>query len=400
MRRSAIKALIIGLLLSGLFAGCKDMDKNRKSAKQAPGADGSIHLTAEQVLLAGLKTTQVESQEIAPTISAVGQVRSRQGGEAQIFAPFPGRIVADPSKLPRLGAFVKKGEVLAEVEQVLNAVDAVQFSVSAAQLQAALDQSEHEVNLSRVEMERAQSLYKAGIIALKQKQVADFDYQQAQTRLESARQAKARYEAMQGKAGGARRVALHAPISGVVVAADITAGQQVDVTKNLFTIADLSTVWVEAQVFENDLAAIRQARQASIFTRADPEESFTGHLVTIGDIVDPTNRTVTVMFEAANPQHKLKLGMFAEARIPTGKKAAALLVPASSILEEEGRKCVFVETGSGVYQRRDVVVGSREGGSVVITSGLKAGEKVVSAGTAVLRSEASKSQIRSGEEKD
>lgn len=365
-------------------------------------ADGSIHLSAEQAKLAGLQTAPVEARDIATTITASGRIRARQGGEAAVITSFAGRVVADPAKLPRLGSMVKKGEVLAEVEQVLNAVDAVQFSVASAQLQAAVAQAQHEVNLSQSELERAQALYKTGSIALKQKQTAEFNNQQAQTRLESAKEARARYEAMQGKAGAARRVALRAPISGVIVAADITAGQQVDANKTLFTIADLSTLWVESQVFENDLAAIRQARQAQIFTRAYPEESFTGRLVTLGNVVDPTNRTLTVVFEVANPQRQLKLGMFAEARIPTGQKAPALLIPASSLLEEEGRNFIFVETAPNVFHRRDITAGSREGNHVVVTTGVRVGEKVVVAGAAVLRSELSKAQFagEDGMEKD
>jgi cobalt-zinc-cadmium efflux system membrane fusion protein len=396
--------IVLGFSLSALLMACEsEAEREREAGRQVQvktvvAPDGSIHLTPEQAQANGIQTTAVIEQDVAPTITAIGRIRARLGAESQVFSPFPGRVVADPAKLPQIGNLVSQGELLAEVEQILTAAEAVQFSVSSIQLQGAIDQAENEVRLARTELERSKSLYEGGVISLKQWQVAEFNLQQAQARLESARRAKAEYEAVQAQSSRPRRVALRSPIFGVVVAADLTPGQQINTAKSLFTIADLTKVWVEAQVFETDLAPIRQARPAQILTRAYPNEVFTGHLVTIGHVVDPTNRTVTVIFEVANPQQKLKLGMFAEARIPTGKTQRALVIPAQAVLQEEGRSIIYVETEPGVYRPREITIDRREGELVIVTSGVKVGEKVVTVGAQVLRSEASKGQIPSGEE--
>lgn len=397
--RISFLVLLMVLSLSGCEMGERERERElQSSAPKTLAPDGSIHFTPEQAKLAGLQTARVEERTVTPTITAIGRTRARLGGESQVFSPFPGRVVADPARLPRIGSMVRRDQLLAEVEQILTAAETVQFSVSHIQLQAAIDQAEREVNLTRAEYERGKALYEVGAISLKQLQVAEFNFQQAQIRLESAKKAKAEYEAVLVRSSGPRRITLRSPISGVVIAADITPGQQVDSAKSLFTIVDLTRVWVEAQVFENDLALVRQAPQAQILTRAYPDETFTGRLVTIGNVVDPTNRTVTVIYEVANAQQKLKLGMFAEVRIPTGKIERALVIPAQAVLEEEGRSFVYIETEPGVYRRREITIGRREGDIVMVTSGVKAGEKVVTVGAETLRSEASKGQIPSREE--
>jgi len=155
------------LVIVVLLAGCAPAEHDREEGRQAAATrtlapDGSIHLTAEQVKLAGVQTTPVEERTVTATVTAIGRVHARLGGESQVFSPFPGQVIADPAKLPRIGRIVRKGQLLAGVEQILTAAVAAQFSVSRIQLQTAIDQAEREVSLTRTEFERSRALYEGG----------------------------------------------------------------------------------------------------------------------------------------------------------------------------------------------------------------------------------------------
>jgi cobalt-zinc-cadmium efflux system membrane fusion protein len=408
--RHVITVTIV-LALSAAGDGCKREAERQTTQNAEPVAapDGSIRLTPEQVKSNGIQTGAVSEQEITSTFTAIGRVTARAGGEAQVFSPFAGRLVADPVKIPRIGSFVRKGEVIAEVEQQLTVAEkaqisgaAAQFGATAAQFQTEIDQAQREAALRQTELERARQLYEGGVIPLMQLQTAEFNLKQAQTRLDGARRTKAQYEAaMSQQSNAPTRAPIRAPISGTVVAADITAGQQTDPAKSLLTIVDLSGVWVEVSIHESRLSEVRRAARVTFTTPANPDRAYTGRIVAIGGVIDPANRSATVIFSVSNPDNSLKVGMTAGARIPGGARVKALLVPASAALTEEGQSLVFVEIGQGVYQRRRVILGERSGDSIVVSDGLKAGEKVVSVGAASLRGETLKGQIEGeGDEKE
>lgn len=405
MSSRIVISVIFFLGLSVALGACRrEAEREQKQdaeAKPFVAPDGSIHLTPEQAQAIGLKTTAVLEQETPATLTAVGRVKARAGGGAQVFSPFAGRLIADPARLPRVGEVIKKGVVIAEVEQLLTTAEqaqisgaAAQFAVTAVQLQVAIEQAQREVAFRQTELARARQLYEGGAIPLKQLQTAEFNLKQAQTQFEGARRSKAQSEAAQAQQKNApRRAPILAPISGTVVAADLTAGQQTDVAKSLLTIVDLSRVWVEVSIHESDLPAVRRARSAEITTPANPDRTYSGQLVTIGNLVDPVNRAVTVIFSVNNMDGGFKLEMTAEARILTENRAQALLIPASAVLYEEGQRLVFVEREPDVFERRQVMIGARQDDHIIVISGLQAGEKVVSVGAQSLRSETLKGQI-------
>jgi membrane fusion protein, heavy metal efflux system len=388
------------IFLWSLLTFCQT--KTEREHKAGPGmpprgtvaSDGSIHLTPKQVQANGLQTESVMVRNLPPTIAAIGRVVARAGGEAQVFSPFAGRLVADPARLPHVGSALNKGQVLAEVEQLVTASEQVQFAATEAQLQSAFEQAQQEIQLRQTQLDRSRQLYDGGAIPLKQLQTAEFELRQAQARLEGARHATAQYEAiLSQQSAGPRRVSIRAPIAGIVVAADLTAGQQIDSTHSLLTIVDLSRLWVEVTIHESDLSLMRRTKSIEFTTPASPGRTYGARLVAVGNVVDPANRTLTVIFEADNPDGSLKIGMTAEARIPTGPSDRVMLIPVSALLSVEGRTAVYVETEPGVYQLRTIIAGQRNGGKVMVTQGLEAGEKVVIVGAGTLRSEALKSQI-------
>lgn len=396
------------VLLAFAFAGCRGKGEKgerdeaaKEGGKQTSAkvsADGSIQLSAQQAQANGIQTATPREELLAPAINVVGRVQAQPGRESEVFSPFAGRLIAAGSGPPGTGTAVKQGQVLAELEQLLTAPERTQYASQVTQLDAAATQAQQEVDLRRVELDRAKQLYDGGAIPLKQVQTAEFNLRQAESRFQSALTAAAEFRSLLSAQGsGPRRVSIVAPISGTVVTSDLTPGMQVDPAKSLMKIVDLSTVWVEAAVPEAQLGVTRQSGRAEVTTPAAPGRIYQAALVTVGPAVDLASRTAAVIYRVTNSDSALKLDMTAEVRIPTGPRTPVLLVPASAVLYGAGQAMLFVERAPGSYQRRTITTGETRGPDVVVRSGLNPGEKVVSAGAEALRSELLKGTISTEE---
>jgi RND family efflux transporter MFP subunit len=173
-----------------------------------------------------------------------------------------------------------------------------------------------------------------------------------------------------------RTVTLPAPASGYVIEKPVLAGQRIEPATELFTLADLSVVWVEASLYEMDAAAVRPGMRASVSLPSDPGRRFSGRVAYVYPTLDPATRTLKVRVELANPRLVLKPGMFADVELALAQ-ARHLTVPDTAILDTGERQLVFVATAPGTFVPRAVAVGERSGGRAAILSGLRAGEQVV-----------------------
>lgn len=386
----AISALAIsGLLLTlALTSACGSSGKPAvapadQAQKEKP-EEKTVKLSAEEVVSSGIVTAEVVAGQVSETVLIQGRVIPPSGQQATVIPPFPGRLLAG-SNFPRVGNFVPQGEVLATLVQELSASESTAASEKQLDLDSQIKQTEQEVAQKTKDLDRAHILYDGGVIALKQLQQAETDLSIARARHEMAVGAKSHYDALQSNSPTSpRHFPLKAPIAGTVTVVNAAPNQQVDNSKILFEIVNLATVWIEAQVFEDYLSAVRKARQAEIATRAVPGVTFKGKLVSFSHQTDPVNKTEAVIFEVANPGQTLALGMNVEVRLPSGAVSAGPLVPASALLEEQGHSLVFVERKPGEYERREVKTGSRQGGKVIVTAGLSLSEKVVSTGAQLL----------------
>ena len=399
-----MRECILAFLLCISLGACKsEADREHEQGQQerprsGVRPDGAVHLTDDQIKTNNIQTTQAAEEEISPTIVAIGRVKPRSGAESQVFPPFAGRILADPDRLPRLGAQVRANQLLADIEQIFAASERVQFKTASLQLQTEIDQARQEADLRQKEFDRSRELYEGGAIALKEFQTAESNLKQAQAKLGGAQRAKAEYDQADAQQSEQRRTPIRAPISGTITSVTLIPGEQVEPSKSLMTIVDMGTVWAEVAVHETDLTPIRQSLTAEIVVPSDPSHAYRGRLVNVGSAVDAQNRTVPVTFAVPNSNQNLKIEMAIEARIPTGKPKKTIVVPAAAILSEQGISSVFVETQPDVFQRRLVTAGARRAGNVAILDGLSAGEKVVSVGAQSLNSEALKSLIPADEE--
>jgi membrane fusion protein, heavy metal efflux system len=175
------------------------------------------------------------------------------------------------------------------------------------------------------------------------------------------------------------------PIDGTVVEVRKSAGEQVQSGEPMFDIVALDRVWVEAPIFERDLGRITRNAEASFTTSAYPDKEFKGRLIDIGAVIDEQTRAATAVFEVNNPSGELRLGMQANLRLAAGAATPALLVPKEAVLDNEGKKIVYVLLSGEEFERRAVVVGEQYGDKIAILSGVKPGERVVTQGAYQLK---------------
>ncbi|WP_422928393.1 efflux RND transporter periplasmic adaptor subunit [Singulisphaera sp. PoT] len=182
-----------------------------------------------------------------------------------------------------------------------------------------------------------------------------------------------------------------APFDGTIISKTVVPSQKAEIADVLFTLADLSTVWVMANVPESDFSLLPMLKAGTfrISAAAYPGKSFEAKLLSIGASVDPTTRTVPIMAEARNPEDVLKLGMFIRITLDSPNAAESLTVPASSLVEIDGQQGVFIPTSEDgrTFAFHPVKTGREAGDRRVITSGISAGASVVSHGAFLLKSE-------------
>ena len=187
-------------------------------------------------------------------------------------------------------------------------------------------------------------------------------------------------------------ITFRSPVGGYVLEKQVLKGMRVMPGQTLYKVADLSVVWVEADVYEQEMALARVGQAATVTLDAYPAESFTGRATYIYPFVDENTRTVKVRFQLSNARGRLKPGMFANVEMHSGG-GAGLTVPTDAVLDSGTQQLVFVTRGEGTFTPRTVTIGRRLGARTEIVSGVKAGEQVAVGATFFLDSE---SQLRAG----
>jgi cobalt-zinc-cadmium efflux system membrane fusion protein len=176
-----------------------------------------------------------------------------------------------------------------------------------------------------------------------------------------------------------------APISGITVSVSKASGEQVAPGEPIMEIVALDTVWVEAPIFEKDLGRLARDVQAVFTTAAFPDKEYKGRVVDVSKVIDEQSRTAKAFFEVPNTSGDLRIGMQANVRLDAGTQSHVLLVPKEAVLDNEGKKIVYVLISGEEFERRDVVLGDEYGGKVAILSGVKPGERVVTQGAYQLK---------------
>ena len=190
--------------------------------------------------------------------------------------------------------------------------------------------------------------------------------------------------------------ALTAPIDGTIIEKHITQGEKVGEESQLYTICDLSTVWLIASVYEKDVSRVRRGQQAVFTTKAYPGSRFQGQITWIAATIDEGTRTLKARIEVANSDGRLKPGMFARVTLNVETRRNVIVIPLSALQRQKDETIVFVDEGGGRFERREVKIGIRSATSAEILDGLKVGENIVTQGGFTLKSEIEKAGFHAG----
>jgi cobalt-zinc-cadmium efflux system membrane fusion protein len=258
-------------------------------------------------------------------------------------------------------------------------------------------QAQAELRIAEADFKRAESLNAEEIIPRKDFLRAQADRDKAAAAVRNAADRLRLLGGAQAASGsGVAGFAVTAPFAGTVIEKKVTLGELGSPSEPMFTIADLSRVWIQADLPEAALAKVRMGANAKVTVPAYPGETFSGRVGHIGAMLDKDTRTIAARIEVANADGRLKPEMFATATIEAGgDKRDVITLPDAAIVLLEGQPTVFVYE-QGAYEARQVEPGERVGGRTLLKSGLKAGDQVVTSGAYALKARKLKSQLGHG----
>ena len=391
----AAVALLLAFALAGCGGGAKDEhasegDKHAEHAGEKKEgkdehseAESELTLTSEEAARAGIKVEEVKPQALGETLTVTATIRPDADRLAHVAARIEGRITSVPAKL---GDKVRAGQTLATLD-----------SVAVGEAHAAFNEAQAELGIAEADFKRAESLNAEEIIPRKDYLRAKADRDKAAASLRASADRLRLLGGSPNASGTAvSAFAVTAPFAGTVIEKKATLGELASPSEPLFSVADLSRVWIQADLPEAALAKVRVGAGAKVSVPAYPNETFNGRVGYLGASLDKDSRTVAARIEVANADGRLKPEMFATATIEAnGQKRDAISLPDAAIVLMEGQPTVFVYE-QGAYVARLVEPGERVGGRTVLKSGLKPGDEVVTSGTYALKARKLKSQLGHG----
>ncbi len=386
MKKWALPVIVVVIVAAALILWKRPAQGDAEATPPSAESTGLVSFRMEQQWLIRMKMALAEEAKLSPQIYSTGRVIASPANRALVAPPVGGII--ESRSLPRIGERVMRGQLLATLLQTPTAAEAAQIRIENSRVDAErrrLAQGEIEararLNAAAAEADRAKRLLEKKAYSQRQFEVAEADRKAAEATLAGMQE---QIKALQ-TAPTTSNYQVTAPISGTIVELKKAAGEEVHPGEPILEIVALDQVWVEAPIFEKDLGRMTRSVDATFTTAAYPDKEFHGRLINIGAVVDEQSRTAKVEFEVNNLAGELKLGMQANLRLSAGAKTTVLLVPKESVLDNEGKKIVYVLRSGEEFERRDVVLGDEFGDKIAILSGVKRGERVVTQGAYQLK---------------
>jgi cobalt-zinc-cadmium efflux system membrane fusion protein len=350
------------------------------------GAD-FLRVVADQ--MHQLQIVKVENYAFRAQRSAIGQIGYNEDASTSVLTPFSGRVTR---LIAKPGDQVKRGDPLLEIDSPEQLIPQNDFIAA----QAAKRKASSQHNLAQIVEKRVRDLHEGKAAPFKDLQQAEAqlasaenDLRSADTTLEAARArlrivGRTEAEILKLEQTGilSRVTTITAPIDGTVVSRKVGPGQHVkaDSGEALYIIADLSTMWLKAQIFEQDIAQVRIGQEIEAKVSAVPNRVFKARINAINSASDLTTRRVIVRAEIENADGLLKAEMFAMFRISIDDASPTPAVPTDAVIREGDVATVWVETEPMLFKRRVVDIGIQQDGLTQIRKGLDSGESVVARG--------------------
>jgi RND family efflux transporter MFP subunit len=394
----AMLLAFVGLSAAAIFLWKRTGPAQDEAAAPATASTGRVAFLMEQQWLIKLKLARAEESTRAPQIKSTGRVIPVPSKRA-IVAPPVGGIIQNGT-MPRIGQQVAQGQLLATLVQTPTAGEVAQIQAANTQVQIENTRVEAERRrLAQNEIEaaarleeathdlgRSQRLYEKKAYSAKALESDELAQKVAASQLEAIReQIRALQTLAPSRSASSVTHDVRAPIAGTIVSVSKASGEQAAAGDAIFEIVAMDTVWVEAPIFEKDLGRLPRDLRAVFTTAAFPDREFEGRVVDIGKVVDEQSRTAKAIFEVPNPTGQLSIGMQANLRLDAGPETTVLLIPREAVLDNEGKKIVYVLLSGEEFERREVILGDEYGGRIAILSGVKPGERVVTQGAYQLK---------------
>jgi cobalt-zinc-cadmium efflux system membrane fusion protein len=393
--RGGAAGVCAALILSALLGGCWP-DAAAITPVQPPPKDSNIiRVSADQ--MHQLNIVKVEPYSFRIHKPAIGQIAFNEDASTIVQTPFSGRVTR---VLAKIGDDVKRGQPLFEIDSP----EVVQAQTDLIAALHGLDKAKSQLSAAQRQAERANRLIKDKAIsqrevdqAINDEAAAQSDFKTAEGNLTFARNRlrviigrdQEEVDRLERTRVVNPLITIDSPLNGTVIARKVGPGQYVraDIADMLYTIADLSTMWLKANVPEIDIAAIRIGQEIEVRVAAVPDRVFTAQVIAIGAASDASTRRVGVRSEIPNPDRALKAEMFATFKIAVGEGRPMPSVPSDAVVWEGEQAVVWAEREPMLFERRIVKAGLEQDGRLEIRDGLKAGEQVIGRGALFVQNE-------------
>jgi membrane fusion protein, heavy metal efflux system len=353
----------------------------------------AVILTAEKQKMAGIEVRPLALESVSAPLSATAVLELNADQVSKISSRVTGKVNRVTATQ---GQRVKAGQTLAQMDTV---------ELDQAWSEYIKGKSKRE--LAAKTLQREEILFAKGVCpekdVLKARQElseveADLALAKEKFRLLGVDLARVEYQ-KSNSLNGHPLIAISSPISGVIIEKSVTQGEMVGPDKVLFTVADLSTLWVSTHFYEKDILLLKAGMEVKILVAAFPDRDFMGVISYIGDILDEKTRTVTARVTIHNGGGLLKPGMFATVLIDIrpAEKQKVLALPEEAVIIDGSANYVFVQPAPGKFKRTDIKTGRALGKKVEILEGLRAGDPVVTKGAFTLKSELKKETLHADE---
>jgi len=385
------KPLFLALLLSALGLQCNRNENAPSVSEEHDHTESSttshlVELPDSVQELIGIQVSEAKYRHCPTILKAMGKILAPRPRTAIVSHAFPGRVAEIHVEV---GDWVEKGRSLVTLESQEVGQARCEFCTALAKCE-----------LARLNFAREQQLLTQGIGINKNFVAAEAEYKVAQTTLEVAEK---KLHVLGFTEEQVKQVAknhqinptitLYAPIEGKVVDIKVVRGAMVDPATQILTIIDPRSLWIDAEIYEKDVAKVAVGQKVEVRVLAYEGRTFQGRVSYIGDVVSPDTRTITVRTLVDNAQLLLKPGMFADVNILLDEGQQVLVVPSAAVLEEGQQKSVFVKEGSR-FARRQITTGTIYRECHQVVTGLKPGEQVVIRGNHQLKSKLLEGQLK------
>jgi len=351
---------------------------SQETERWTKGRINIISLSDEEKKAIEIETVVASYKSITSQLQAMGKVLAHQFRKAIVSYAFPARISQIHAKI---GDWVKAGQELVTLQ-----------SEEVGKAKSEYYKAVADYELAKSNNEREKRLFERGVGAQKNLLTSDAELKVSHANLNAAEkklhvlgftevEVKAIAETHQINPV----ITLFAPISGKIIQNNAVLGGMIDQSTEVLSIMDPSLLWVDAEIYERDIAKVKIGQSAEVTVPAYPTETFTGKISYISDVLKEETRTITVRTEVENKSYKLKPGMFANIKISLNHQSQALVIPEEAVLDEKDNKIVFVKKDGNFYPQL-VEIGTKEKGYVEIIKGIQAGDEIVTKGNYQLKS--------------